>query len=74
MPKQVNGEVDMKYRDLGELLSCPDYNQKYAQAKATRTCINCEKPVKDFRDASCELEYKISALCQSCQTMLLQEK
>jgi hypothetical protein len=64
----------MKYRELGELLSCSDYRQKYAKAKSTSTCINCEKPAKDFRDVSSELEYKISALCQSCQDILLQNK
>ena len=63
----------MKARELNELLSCSDYNQKYAKAKATRTCINCEKPAKDFKDASRELEYKISALCQECQDTLLQK-
>lgn len=64
----------MKARDLKELLSCSDYSRKYAQAKATGTCINCENPAKDFNDASSELEYKISALCQSCQDELLQNK
>jgi hypothetical protein len=64
----------MKARDLKELLSCSNYSQKYAKAKATRTCINCEKSAKDFKDASSELEYKISALCQSCQDMLLKKK
>ena len=64
----------MKYLDLRELLSCSDYNKKYARAKATSACINCEKPAKDFRDVSSELEYKISALCQSCQDKLLKKK
>lgn len=64
----------MSARDLLELLSCSDYRKKYAQAKATGTCVNCEKPAKDFKDVSCELEYKISALCQSCQDILLQKK
>ena len=64
----------MKAQDLLELLSCPDYSKKHAQAKATGTCINCEKTAKDFRNVASELEYKISALCQSCQDILFQEK
>jgi len=64
----------MKARDILELLSRSDYRKKYEQAKATRTCINCEKPANDFRDVSSELEYRISALCQSCQNVMLQKK
>ena len=53
--------------NLFQILSSATYKESYAQAKAANTCLRCGRPAKGFTDFSSELEYRISALCQSCQ-------
>jgi len=53
--------------ELIEVLSDPTYKRRYANARATGTCMRCMKPAKTYRDASAKLEYKVSGLCQDCQ-------
>ena len=36
-------------------------------AVAANTCISCKGKAESFRDSVSLCEYKISALCQSCQ-------
>jgi hypothetical protein len=56
-----------KLQMLLELFSARTYKRNYLIAKATKICIRCGKPGREFRDDSARLEYPISALCQSCQ-------
>jgi hypothetical protein len=53
--------------NLFQLISGPTYKESYAQAKAANICLRCGRPANGFTDGSSELEYRISALCQSCQ-------
>ena len=59
-----------KAMELLDIFSATTYRVNYANAKAERTCIRCGKQAKVFRDASAQLEYDISALCQMCQDEL----
>ena len=52
---------------LDFLSSKLEYEERYAAAKASTTCIKCGKLAQQFRDESARLEYSISALCQKCQ-------
>ena len=61
-------------QDLVELFSRTDYKIKYSLAKANGTCINCGNPAREFRDVSGTFEYRISALCQTCQDELFTKK
>jgi hypothetical protein len=53
--------------NLFQLISSATYKESYAQAKAANICLRCGRPANGFSDGSSELEYRISALCQSCQ-------
>jgi len=53
--------------NLFQIISSATYQESYAQAKAANTCLRCGRPAKGFTDFSSELEYRISAFCQSCQ-------
>jgi hypothetical protein len=53
--------------NLFQLISSGTYKNSFAQAKAANICLRCGRPAKGFTDCSSELEYRISALCQSCQ-------
>ena len=53
--------------NLFQIISSATYKESYAQAKAANLCLRCGRPAKGFTDCSSELEYRISALCQSCQ-------
>ena len=59
---------------LLEIFSSADYVKNYTQAKATKTCLRCGNPAKEFKDISTEFEYRISALCQTCQDKLFHGK
>jgi hypothetical protein len=52
---------------LLDLFSENTYPAKYAAAKATFTCIMCEKKANTFSNISAHFEYNISGLCQDCQ-------
>ena len=54
--------------------SSDGYILKYTHAKATCTCIRCEKPAYLFRNTGSIMEYNISALCQNCQDEFLDMK
>ena len=56
-----------RLNELIEILSKPAVNERYAHAKATKTCKICGGPATRFRDAISSCEYAISAICQSCQ-------
>lgn len=60
-----------KIQELTDLFSARDYDVKYALAKARGICIMCGNPADYFRDASAEIEYRISLLCQVCQDKYL---
>jgi len=53
--------------ELFSIISSPTYKESYAQSKSANTCVRCGRPAKGFTNFSSELEYRISALCQSCQ-------
>jgi NMD protein affecting ribosome stability and mRNA decay len=53
--------------ELFKIISSPTYKESYAQSKSAGTCLRCGRPAKGFTNFSSELEYRISALCQSCQ-------
>jgi len=53
--------------ELFKIISSPTYKESYAQSKAANTCVRCGRAAKGFTGFSSELEYRISALCQSCQ-------
>jgi len=53
--------------DLMELFSASNYSANYMHAKATKTCIRCQKSAGTFRNAAARAEYRVSALCQQCQ-------
>jgi hypothetical protein len=61
------GNSDPNISDLLSIFSSHQYKSNYAYSKTMSVCIKCNRPAKDFRNASAELEYQISALCQKCQ-------
>lgn len=56
-----------KILELMEIVSRPNYDSDYSNAKAARACIRCRRPAREFRDGCSRLEYSVSALCQACQ-------
>jgi len=62
-----------KLQKLLDLFSTPTYEESFAAAKASTTCIMCGKPARVFRDTCARLEYDLSALCQSCQDEYFKE-
>jgi hypothetical protein len=64
----------MDYSELVKICRSPDYKTKFLDSKTKGTCILCDMPARRFRDKSAELEYSISALCQTCQDTLYSGK
>lgn len=64
----------MDYSELVKICKSPDYKKKFIDSKTSKTCILCNMPANGFRDKSAELEYSISALCQTCQDTLYKGK
>jgi NMD protein affecting ribosome stability and mRNA decay len=56
-----------------QTFSSPRYRESYARAKSANTCLVCGRPANGFTDFSSEFEYRISALCQSCQKEVFSE-
>ena len=50
-----------------ELVSSPEYRNRYTTAKNTGTCIWCGEAAQEFKNALAKLEYNCSALCEKCQ-------
>jgi uncharacterized CHY-type Zn-finger protein len=56
-----------RLNELIKILSEPAVIERYAHAKATKTCKICGGPATRFRDTLSSCEYAISAICQTCQ-------
>jgi len=56
-----------RLNELIEILSEPAVTERYAHAKATKTCKICKGPATRFRNTPSSCEYAISAICQRCQ-------
>ncbi len=50
------------------------FGEQPADALKENRCVNCKKPVTDFRDEVSEKEYRISALCQECQDEIFESE
>jgi hypothetical protein len=55
------------YTELVMMFTSADYKSRYAQAKASGTCIRCGEKAVEFNYAHTRLEYSVSALCEECQ-------
>jgi len=56
-----------RIQELISVLSDKDVIARTSTAKAKQHCKICGKPANYFRTPQSELEYSISAICQSCQ-------
>jgi hypothetical protein len=72
-PLRRKGNSMSAIKILTEIVCSPQYSAKYINAKAFGTCIKCGRPAKVFRDAPSTLEYRVSALCQTCQDELFSD-
>jgi len=59
---------EMRVVDLFETM----FNRRKI-AFENNTCVACDKPAHEFRDALSEKEWRISALCQICQDEVFAE-
>ncbi len=59
---------------LSEFFSDVRYQENLAAAKATGTCVLCNKPANAFRTLPAKIEYEVSAICQQCQDKLFSRK
>jgi len=54
-------------QELINVLSEEEVIARESIAKAHGLCKICGKPVREFRTHRAEVEYSISAICESCQ-------
>jgi hypothetical protein len=47
------------------------YRERYVKAKSTQICMRCGEPVGDQGSPSTRLDYRISALCESCRDEII---
>lgn len=57
--------------ELIKILSEASVNARYGRARATKTCKICGRSARNFRNAACAFEYRVSAICQYCQDKYL---
>ncbi len=50
------------------------FGETPAEALAENRCVNCKKPVTEFRDELSKKEYEITAFCQDCQDMVYESE
>lgn len=56
-----------RLQELIDVLAETDPVARNPNAKAHHICKICNQPATYFRSARAEMEYRISAICQSCQ-------
>jgi len=55
------------FEGLQKMITEQDYQYRYHSAKAKGTCILCGQRTLLFRNASSQVEYRVSGLRQECQ-------
>jgi hypothetical protein len=56
---------------LFTIFASSDYKVRFLKGKASASCVACGKAAARFSTPSAKFEYRISALCQQCQSRFL---
>ncbi len=56
-----------KLRELIDVLSDEAVQARTFQARRKRICKICQNPAETFESDFFEMEYRISAICETCQ-------
>ena len=60
-----------RIKEFIAILSDKNVQARTANAKHNQKCKICNRPADQFINESSEFEYKISSICQECQTYFL---
>lgn len=69
--KKDLGRLDEEMAETLDVVAKRAFGRTLTEALETHTCVVCGGPAIEFENDECEIEWRITGLCQPCQDKVL---